>query len=777
MSELDRQSLLSPFASPVNHQGADTPIIRPHPFSIRPGSSGNPALSLVSPSSAEQRKGSQSESDSLDSSHLRRHDSAGSASSLRPAVKKPLHASDFSPSSQASLRKNSPLLSSARQTSHTSSHPHRAEQDPAPSGDHAPSHPHRCNCHYGNSTTCTTIASCESMGMCPIEDGFVTFDPNRKPRDPCHAHLKGANIAMEDEYSLSHLAACGFLGPAHSLDSAASSAPPSHTSCSSLDSGYDQSWSLTNSSRDSTEFAGSFVLVGSNKNIPHDLLIGANRSVRCASCNEYDSGRGSQCSCPRDRSCRRSLYFDTGTQEAILQARGHPQRADSSILRASSARNIQQGAGVPSQCEEPLRGVNWASAFGMRLPTDSGPLCHSLPPNGRGRGTDTCPLPTQTDVRIDSRNVQVPDPTNSLFPLNLANFDLSKPSDDLPSPLSPDPLERPDSTSLGDVAVSADPTRPLPARKLKNHIRTIEHSRNANRGSSASYATCDPSDPECGNRQFDTRSSLATSSLSATSSIANTTSIPTPGASVSIPMSGRSGQFGTHYNTSSVPVLRTNYATPPSSSSSLQPSSHTPSHTPLSSHACYDARSVCSEADSGRGTKSSLKTGELDTRSLSQISETSYELDPEATLNPLSLPRQPALRANSSPPSTGPRARQDEEVCAVGGACGSLPMLPKVQSGSHQELTDNNYVTDDLALHSLKAFCNNPSILHQRLHQHDEALESGRRPSTLEQFDDLTDVLLPRMDEFHLDMSTQGRQEQAGHRHPMSDFGHSLFVG
>ena len=112
--------------------------------------------------------------------------------------------------------------------------------------------------------------------------------------------------------------------------------------------------------------------MGSSKNIPHDPLIGANGSVRCALCNEYDSGRGSQCSCPRDRSCRRSLYFDTGTQQAILQARGHPQRADSSILRASSARNIQQGAGVPGRStEEPLRGVNWASAFGMRLPTDS----------------------------------------------------------------------------------------------------------------------------------------------------------------------------------------------------------------------------------------------------------------------------------------------------------------------------------------------------------------------------------------------------------------------
>ena len=101
-------------------------------------------------------------------------------------------------------------------------------------------------------------------------------------------------------------------------------------------------------------------------------------------------------------------------------------------------------------------------------------------------------------------------------------------------------------------------------------------------------------------------------------------------------------------------------------------------------------------------------------------------------------------------------------------------MLAKVRSGSHQALAG---VTDDLALHSLKAFRNNPSKLHQRLHQHDEALESGRRPLTLEQFDDFTDVLLPRMDEFHLDMPTQGRQEQAGHRHPMSDFGLSLFVG
>ena len=69
---------------------------------------------------------------------------------------------------------------------------------------------------------------------------------------------------------------------------------------------------------------------------------------------------------------------------------------------------------------------------------------------------------------------------------------------------------------------------------------------------------------------------------------------------------------------------------------------------------------------------------------------------------------------------------------------------------------------EDLVLHSLRAFHNNPSILHQRLHQHNKALEISRQPSTLEQFDDFTDVLLPRMDEFHLDMPTQGRQEQAG---------------
>ena len=66
--------------------------------------------------------------------------------------------------------------------------------------------------------------------------------------------------------------------------------------------------------------------------------------------------------------------------------------------------------------------------------------------------------------------------------------------------------------------------------------------------------------------------------------------------------------------------------------------------------------------------------------------------------------------------------------------------------------------------------------MHQRLHQHDEALESGRRPSTLEQFED---ILLPRMDEFHLDMPTQGRQEQAGHRHPtcLTLDTQDLFVG
>lgn len=753
MSELDRQSLLSPFASPVNNQGADTPTVRPHPFSIRSGNT-------PSSTAGEHHKGSQSESDSVDSLHLLRNDSASSGNSLRQAAAKKSpgtsHSSEFSSPSQGSnvlLRKNSPLLSSARTAN---SHARKPEENPPPRSEN---HTDRCNCHYGNPTTCATIACCESMGMCRIEDGFLTFDPSRRSRDashvdPGHAHLH-TQCEMEDKYSLGHLASYGFLGPTQSLDSgsATSSAPPSHTSCSSLDSGYDQSSSLTNSSRDSAEFTGSFVMVGSNRNMHPE-------GVRCA-CSEIDSGRGSQCSCLKERGCKRTLCFsDVTTQEACP-----PVRAGQGVgvaRNSPSARNTQHGH---LHCHEDQSGVNCNTS--VRLPTGRVlSLHHSIPSSSRGRGNDAAH--TLNEPQSDCKDTRVPDPTNSLFPMKLSNFDPSKLTEELPSPLSPEPLDKPDSVSLGGV--SSDPLIPLPMQKLKNYIQTMDQTR--------SVATCSPNSA-CydltnpgGSQQFeyaDAGLSIATSSLSELTS-----------SSI--------GQLRNVYSTSSVPVSHSTYDTPPpSSSSSLKSSSSSLSHTPLAHlpHCSFDSRSISSEADSGRGTKSSLKTGELDARSLSQISEMSYEMDPDyfpCTLSPHDQ------RASSSPPTTGSQPRGDKEACLIG-PHRSFPMLAKSQCGElgaepgrtadegmSQDCVDDK--STDLALRSLKAFRNNRSILHQQLHQRDQELETGQRPSTLKQFDDFTDVLLPQLDDFHLDMPTHCYQEEpAVQRHPMSDFGHSLFVG
>lgn len=47
--------------------------------------------------------------------------------------------------------------------------------------------PSPCNCHYGQSNTCAALASCESMGFCPVPDSFIKFDP--KPDYRCvHVH-------------------------------------------------------------------------------------------------------------------------------------------------------------------------------------------------------------------------------------------------------------------------------------------------------------------------------------------------------------------------------------------------------------------------------------------------------------------------------------------------------------------------------------------------------------------------------------------------------------
>ncbi len=958
MSEQDRHSLLlSPYASPVNNQ--DTPTIRTltHPFGISGGSAQQQRttpLSLVSsPSSCDSRVmmtmkgGSQSESDSIDSLPIRGSEAAanftgGSGSGGGRYLKKapalgnnaggqfcdPIGSSSIQP--LVGMRKSSPLLSSSRQTGMTScSQQHQREglNDKAPPTDSAPSslaadrHTHfRCNCHYGNPTTCATIASCESMGMCPIEDGFLTFNPSRKSRNgvmsmgvepllPRHAHFHVGSVEsqreLEDDYSLSHLASCGLLGPApSSLDSTHSSsvaAPPpsslsrSHTACSSLDSGYDHSLSLTNSSsRDSVpEFlVGSFVMVGSNKNpVPAGGVAVGGRSD--------DSGWGSSCSCPCPKEkggCRRTLFpvppafqdvhnTDVSSHFSSLKnssggtvgmARATPTSVamETTAAAVTDGRTGQQHSSVCyPQDGSQYSGHTSPSSSGYKVMSASRVVpdhAHLNPDQAyevvkvtpaRTEGSTAPATANQTPTKANNPPTLSADPTNSLFPMRLTNFEppggISASCEELSSPLMPECLDekqmRATSSLQGEVPpllrppavvsmrgrLSADATKSLPGARKFKHIRTIEDSRaastrrnNVNAASSDFVGLEHPSpapsipghahgpSPSLPGRSED-ENSLSSVSISGFSSKEEEedSSIPT---------------FGSNLNTSSVPVTRSPHATP---SSSLRPSSASLNAPPRASATKGGAPaggsccpSICSEADSGRGTKSSMKTtgDDFNSNSLSQISEmsSSYsELESDCGQDSLSVPFPYCYhhqRASSTPPTlvAGSKVNREEEegACLGGGAyhssftslsqskllcCDSNSGNCKLPAESSKYRFDGsaaaaaNNMADRLPLMSLKAYRNNPSALHQQLHEHDQSLMRGVRPTTLEQFDNFTDVPLPNLDDFHLDTpSTTSSALRGGgigrgvagsgmrddstttsHRQQMSDFGHSLFVG
>lgn len=282
-----------PLASPIS-MGRESPVVKPHPFSFRSGT--------------DSHRNSHNEVD-LWEYHLHKSGSGSEGTSLRTLRKSnSLTRSDLSSSqaSHSSLKKNSPLLNSARQhiamakAGHVTADPtslcHTKGQLPASvpcqtswctgcftSGDTAA----RCNCHYRDTKeSCATLATCESMGCCPLYDGYVRFDPSRKytselesdqPRNPsCESlsEFSAASVALPGNNQFSRNTSSNSLqfhsspGLFHYPKTATACA---HQVCGSIDSGYDQSLtasSLTESSKDSCVTEGFVVVNHPQSDVP-----------------------------------------------------------------------------------------------------------------------------------------------------------------------------------------------------------------------------------------------------------------------------------------------------------------------------------------------------------------------------------------------------------------------------------------------------------------------------------------------------------------------------
>ncbi len=287
------------FASPVPSE-RETPVVKPHPFGFK-SQGGSDTLT---------RKASQTDTDSSFEAQLHSRGSVGSCQSLKLGRQKsnsPIksgsleicrpHTSQGSCSSLP-LKKSSPLLTSSRHSIATAGQvtghvtcgtaPTRiqpevwsgvfsrklascrndppSDQDSIGTTEDLPT-----ECHFKTDReSCATLASCESMGRCPLgTSDYIQFDPSKKYHlsedQPPLRNLSFESL-ISDVSQLSRNTSFNSLSIRSSLTSSANyplslGAPPpnpsppiNHQVCGSLDSGYDQSLSVssyTDSSRDS----------------------------------------------------------------------------------------------------------------------------------------------------------------------------------------------------------------------------------------------------------------------------------------------------------------------------------------------------------------------------------------------------------------------------------------------------------------------------------------------------------------------------------------------
>jgi len=721
MSDPDRTSLFSPYASPVS-QGMDTPIIRTYPFGIRT----TPHSVQGVPAMGDVRKGSNSETESLDSLHVQHSqlhaggmgwDSVSMGMGLAPKRQPTLNRSgDLSvsqPSITSASKKLSPLLFSSGSTSRSDSNFSNLVSSEIP---YAPPSCGSISDDVSDRSCASSVLSkrhqqgAMSMGTskCPLRDGFLTFDPNATKL---------------------------LLSPDHTHGSL-----PSHTSSSSLDSGYDHSLSLTDSCREScTDFIGSSSCYGggsgglggpgsyrsgtfSNFRMPSsraESISGSSNAGHASFCElNLDSGLGGQIkpvfmlnSMQQDDSSQ-----TVGSEEPSLIHTGACDSRETSVeggklgvCKDSSARDKScspqasfNSGSTTLYCERNSEETSLSA-----ICSESDPEC-SLRSLGLSLGKGSSKSSTSSSGVVQSEAER-------------SREEISSPSS-LPSPLSPDPtnhqldLDADVSAPVDSFSLPSDPTKALPPRKVKNHFHSIACRLPSPTGSDDDVfksaesrdvgLNCLPADPSLSIRQ---RSKIANSQRSCDLQFQGSHNLF---SDVPFDSSSSCGQDGNR-NSSLIQLSHPGGAQQFSESQhgiplatfdvsvSTSPHSHTttsaaffstspvlsPSQAkfqqPLSLNGLecpYD-----SEIDSGRGTKTSLHPTECELNFSSQVLGPDVHFSP-ASFVPPSSSRVPAsnqlnpgsfhgkVRASSSPPLIVHfRPEDEEEKCSLGRGDHQIP--------------------------------------------------------------------------------------------------------
>lgn len=822
VSEQEKR-VLSPSAS----IDRETPVVKSHPFSFRT----TPLSTAGSSTDSYQRYHANSESECYD-----RNSETASFRAVRSKSNSLNYSGEYSCSNSL---KNSPLVSgtiakqqqyghmrgqttndgSVSSTSHTlctcnnRDHP-VASKD----GDMFGYRQFRCKCHYGDPHSCAFDPKIESMGLCPINNGYVTFDPRRRysddkegdnslinsvintpPRNSCDNSSLSSNFSQSPRNvqppsitigspTLSSSLAGGPYNLSPPMSSSIAGGPYNHnakdtygmtnairTSCTSIDSGYEKSMSMssfTSSAKDpmslpeaipskpqysSTGDVSSHVPPSvpsggadevkprarslcemeqknnENNSVSSNLLSGISTSGSLYPklpsltpqlvIEDYTLTNRQALEAKQTASLTSTCSSDASTPVGPSSKSATPSPTSSLANTTSSPAPVLQSVKSRAELKRAFFANKGGKAKGIRTIEDSKKKELEISPTARPRSDAMC-FAADNHWKTKSCDVHV---IESAIP----QFDSCTDATDNHLTATP--------TYFGNRTLADNPSTNAHPHPHHNQFPSTSSNRFNPSWNMCTSGQCPPdlfqTTPQSNydtfpvnsfpTHKFDPRR-LATTA-------------PQP-------------NFGSSNHLTFASSLNLKAGTQPSVSMAvaLQPTLILPS----------DAQSVSSETDSGHCTRSIDDRSQIDVDVYSQASELS-NLDNNSELSDADNDVFPGRQSKRKNNLNQLQSQEHRHSCTAG---------VDVQN------PDLSFTASCLKMHH-----DNPSLLQEKLREYESAIFNRGRPSMLEKFEDFTDVDLPTFDEFCLD---EGAPEMIGdgatttsHRHKMGDFGHSLFAG
>lgn len=767
--------------SPAASTDRETPVVKPHPFSFRT----TPHSTTGSSTDSFHRHHASSESECYD-----RQSDTASIRAIRSKSNSLNYSGEYpySTSVPSGSLKNSPLVSTKQQQrSHMTTDSTitsatntlctcDCRDHPVASKDEVFGYRQfRCKCHFGDPRSCAFDPATESMGFCPINQGFIKFDPHRRYSDDKLNNLglivtntppsrNSSNVSLSSNFSQSpHNTQLPSMSPPYHCNRGLPSRGPYsqspkdayesnnaiRTSCTSIDSGYEKSMSVSSFTSSAREPSS----LGSGVCQPQYGSTGdVSMTTPSGSCAE-PHGDDDVLTKPRARSLcemeRKENRTNSPTTNLLNQGIKslYPKLP---LVHVAPQVIIDDCTLTNQQALEAKLTTSVTSTCSSDTATPVGPLSKSATPsptNSIGNNSATSTM-SKADLRRayfankgkkakgirtieDSQLKQQQNSSTLTRPRSQA---ISYTADNKWKTKSCEAQMTTDTiTSTNDNHVTSTPTffgnRTLGSNSLQqpnqvwNGCTSSHCPMDFECPPNSRTATCVPPQQTCysfGINPSATRFELFNSRYHPTFGSPNVSSLG----------SASNSKSGTHASASMAVAAAPTLILP------------------------SDVQSVISETDSGHCTKSIDDRSQADVDVCSQASELS-NLD-----------------------NTSEYSEVDNDVFGVRQrAQGSSQR----NQWNHQYQKDQYSTSDSVnpesslnALH-LRQLQNSPSLLQQKLREYEAAMYSGGRPRMLEQFEDFTDVELPIFDEFCLDESPS--EMAPSHRHRMGDFGHSLFAG